>query len=550
MKNTAKSIDRYKIRGVLCAVLALTALFSLCSCTKPSEGDVGATNLPVLLPTAEPSPTPIYGGKLFMSIPVNADISDPLSVNTEEMLHFFSLITESLVALDETSMLTPELAENWSCDETGRVWTFSIRSGVKWHETGRELSADDIVYTIEKIASAEECYYKDCIESIEAYSAPDDRTLVLTMKKAGLGPLFLLTFPIVCRESDESRFAIGTGAYRVIAAGSDSVMLRANEHWWRQTPFIQSIECLYRESNEVALASYSAGQLNFVSTSTLHSGRFRAENETTVTDIMTQNAEVMLFSSKSSLMRDAAMRKAIAYSLNRSKVISNIYMNKARSSDVPIAPDSWLYDGKFKIYDYDRERALAMYDELGWKDIDGDGILEDKTNINREMKLSILVSYTTEAPTRNDAAEQFAAQLNAIGINTEMIRAEHRINSDDSEYMRLLGEGSYDIAFSGFCFGQNCDFTEYFAADGKNNYGGFASARLAALADEIGAQTDVALMREAAQSFMAQFLEELPFMVLYFRLDSVVHTSKLADVGTLREPDIFRNIQRWYMAEP
>lgn len=39
-------------------------------------------------------------------------------------------------------------------------------------------------------------------------------------------------------------------------------------------------------------------------------------------------------------------------------------------------------------------------------------------------------------------------------------------------------------------------------------------------------------------------------MVLYFRLDSVVHTSKLADVGTLREPDIFRNIQRWYMAEP
>ena len=101
--------------------------------------------------------------------------------------------------------------------------------------------------------------------------------------------------------------------------------------------------------------------------------------------------------------------------------------------------------------------------KLGWKDIDGDGILEDKTNINREMKLSILVSYTTEAPTRNDAAEQFAAQLNAIGINTEMIRAEHRINSDDSEYMRLLGEGSYDIAFSGFCFGQNCDFTEYFA---------------------------------------------------------------------------------------
>ena len=338
MKNTAKSIDRYKI---LCAVLALTALFSLCSCTKPSEGDVGATNLPVLLPTAEPSPTPIYGGKLFMSIPVNADISDPLSVNTEEMLHFFSLITESLVALDETSMLTPELAENWSCDETGRVWTFSIRSGVKWHETGRELSADDIVYTIEKIASAEECYYKDCIESIEAYSAPDDRTLVLTMKKAGLGPLFLLTFPIVCRESDESRFAIGTGAYRVIAAGSDSVMLRSNEHWWRQTPFIQSIECLCRESNEVALASYSAGQLNFVSTSTLHSGRFRAEKETTVTDIMTQNAEVMLFSSKSSLMRDAAMRKAIAYSLNRSKVISNIYMNKARSSDVPIAPDSY-----------------------------------------------------------------------------------------------------------------------------------------------------------------------------------------------------------------
>lgn len=54
-----------------------------------------------LAPT--PAPAPVYGGTLRLAMPENADTSDPLSVNTKEMLGFFSLIYESLIVIDQSA---------------------------------------------------------------------------------------------------------------------------------------------------------------------------------------------------------------------------------------------------------------------------------------------------------------------------------------------------------------------------------------------------------------------------------------------------------------
>ena len=42
------------------------------------------------------------------------------------------------------------------------------------------------------------------------------------------------------------------------------------------------------------------------------------------------------------------------------------------------------------------------------------------------------------------------------------------------------------------------------------------------------------------------FADELPFIVLYFRLNSVVYSAKLQEIGTMREPALLRNIKNWY----
>lgn len=102
-----------------------------------------------------------------------------------------------------------------------------------------------------------------------------------------------------------------------------------------------------------------------VFTSSLSVGRYREDGVTNVMDVMTQTAEVMLFNYGNSELSNPLVRQAIAYAINRSAIITNVYMNRARACDVPIAPDSWLYNSRSKVYDYNTELALSLLIKLG-----------------------------------------------------------------------------------------------------------------------------------------------------------------------------------------
>src|SRR5262245_17430836 len=57
-----------------------------------------------------------------------------------------ALVYERLVILDETFAPQPQLAESWSTNEAGDVWTFKLRSGVRFHD-GEPFTAKHVVYT-------------------------------------------------------------------------------------------------------------------------------------------------------------------------------------------------------------------------------------------------------------------------------------------------------------------------------------------------------------------------------------------------------------------
>ena len=102
-----------------------------------------------------------------------------------------------------------------------------------------------------------------------------------------------------------------------------------------------------------------------VATSATTVGKYRQDGITNVQDVMTQNVEIMLVNSNSQSLNDVKVRQALACALDRSKIISNIYMNRAQACDVPIAPDSWIYESKSKLYDYNTVKALELLRRRG-----------------------------------------------------------------------------------------------------------------------------------------------------------------------------------------
>lgn len=537
---------------ILSAILLCALLFAGCANNNPQS-----TNKPddsaVVLPTPTPAADiiPNADGKLYMYVPRNAVLANPLTVNTEVMQSMYSLIFESLIELDESAMVVPCLASSWTRSETDQnTWVFSLRENCKWQKDRGQFTGKDVVDTIEAIRElGEDNYYYECIEDIVrySYSETEPYKLSITFSHPGLSAVAKLTFPIIKTSALDAQIPIGTGAYEVVRSNDTSTVLQANQNWWKRAPYISQITYLVRDSEEIALDSYSAGQLNFITTSALYSGTYRESNHTNVVDFMTQDMEVMLFNHKKALLKDSRMRRALAYCVNRQEIISYVYMNKAHECDVPIAPDAYAYDGAYKLYDYNTEKALSLLTELGYSDNDDDGKLELGVSTS-ELTLRLLVNTVSQNMIRSDAAKKIQEQFAKVGITVEVIEAEFN-REDGGEYLRMLKEGDFDIALCGFNMSMAYDLRAVLSSSGDRNYGRYSSAEMDSLVTALYMSKDEAETRANAGALMKGFTEELPFMVLYYRMNSLIYTSELKGVTALRKPDILRNIENWYMYE-
>ena len=533
-------------KRICCILLCVAMALALTGCgAKKTQVPLEETPAVVSL---TPEVLPAMGGELVLPIPTNAEITDPLAVNTEEMLYMFSLIYEGLVRLDASGQITACLAENWTPDESGRTWRFKLRN-VRWQGSER-LSSADVVYTYERISSlGSGSYYAYHAGNIESMHAVDENVVEITMKQSGIPPLYSLTFPIVRSGSAGEMLPAGTGPYRIGDVQSGRVSLVANESWWKQGVYIPKVTFLERDNNDTALASYAAGQMNMVPTSSVFAGKYREDGVTTVMDVMTQAAELLVVNNTSRFLTDANVRKAIAFAIERSSIVSNVYMNHAQVCDVPVAPDSWLYETKSKVYDYDPANARALLEAAGWADAgDEDGILRKDGGYER-FKLTLLVCDTVDG-LRKSAASLIAEQLKEVGIEVEIVAAAYTLRNDSSsDFMQKLNAGEFDLALMGLNFGRDANFSDFINVGGACNYGRVNDPALEKLVSRVNTAVSESEYRAAASAFQTHYVEELPCIVLYFRLNSVVHASRIQGLtpAEVREPDLFRTIDKWYM---
>ena len=93
--------------------------------------------------------TPISGGTIRAALTASAPTLDPHSGThlaiREVGLHIF----ESLLTFDAKFQIVPQLAERWEASPDGKVYTFTLRKGVKFHN-GREMTAEDVRVSVER----------------------------------------------------------------------------------------------------------------------------------------------------------------------------------------------------------------------------------------------------------------------------------------------------------------------------------------------------------------------------------------------------------------
>lgn len=539
MNSMKKNSVRNKAARFAALTLALAALLTGCSLRRGRD----ETSLATPAPTAEPAATeaPAEGGTLRLAMPVNAPSSDPLSVTTEEMLYLFSLVYDSLLTVGPSMELEPCLCESWTSESPG-VWILHVREGVVWHD-GSPLTANDVISTYQALLTMEESYYKPCLLHILGMEKTGTYDLRVRLDTPGITGLYSLVFPI-----RKNIPLMGTGAYRLEGITDEQIRLTVNTLWWDKLPYITRVVFSERDSNTTALASYEAGQLDMVPTDILTAGKYHEDGKTEVLDVMTQNMETLLFNHRGSVFTDERLRHAVAHGINRSRIITNVYSNRARAADIPFPPDSWLYDTRCDVLNYSPDAAAQLIAEAGYTiDTDGSGLLFSRTG--RSLSVKLLTSATTENTIRSDAASMIAQQLGELGFAVEVITKPHTLGDPESEFITALREGDWDMALVGFNLSLGNELSGYLDPEGANNFGGINDTDLSALAADLAVAENEETMRERAYALQSRFVETLPFLPLYFRLNSVILKADISGVGSPREPFLFANEKDWYFSE-
>ena len=114
------------------------------------------------------------------------------------MVNLYWLIFEPLIALDEENLPASCLADSWEYDSEQGVYIIKIRSGVQWHGERGEVTANDVVFTLNQILSdTGSIYNKQVSKYIESVSLTDLYTVSITPRIASYALLYCLNVPII-----------------------------------------------------------------------------------------------------------------------------------------------------------------------------------------------------------------------------------------------------------------------------------------------------------------------------------------------------------------
>ena len=527
------------------ALALLLALLLICGSRAALANDLASDlggGLAAATAAATPEPTPVPVDMLTADATIGylsrkKPVINPVGCREWNLLSVNQLVFESVVDLDENLRPVPMLANNW--EKRGVYWRFNLRSGIQFHN-GYELTAHDVVQSWKALvaAGAKNPYYSR-LQRIKNMVATDILTLDIQAVDSSYLTLYAMTFPVIQYSTLRDDMPRGTGPYWYIQFDDDGVIrLEANPLWWKRQPLLQSILLKRYSSVSTAIQALQTGRISMFSTKSPKAAFCRLLANLTSKDYPTLTYEMLIPNGRRGLMKNLKARKAVMYAIDHATLASNAYLDMAVSSEVPIPPSSWLYESQSAMYYYSPERAVQLMNELGWRDMTGDGMLNKKSGVRLlEPSLNIYTYNESTNSIRENAAKLIAANLEAIGFNvTVTVRSQEKVR----EAMR---NGQCDLALIGVNLSEVPEISDLLKSGGRLNFSRYKSKAL----DKLFAQVTTAGSQDAIQKVYSKIqlhiAQNLPIMGLLFRTGTVLSTQPIGGLTGQRCYDCFNGFE-------
>ena len=437
------------------------------------------------------------------------------------------LIFDSLVRRDEHFNLQPSVAARWEIPDP-LTYIFHLRSGIRFHD-GRPLASRDVKWTIDSmlngaVRSARAATY----QYVERIDAPDDFTVIFHLKEPFAGLLWNLAdgaFGIVPYGSAAgfSQQPIGSGPFRFVSLQPDSeVILERNPAYWdaQRLPNIQRVRFaivpdtttraleLRKGSGDVALTALTPDMI----------WTMRSDHSLQIEQAPGTVYAYLAFNLRDPILKDARVRQAIAYAIDRRPMIEYLWRGLVRPASSILPPQSWAYSDSGLHYDHDVRRAQLLLDAAGFRPA-GDGI-----RVHLLMKTS-----NTDETTRLLAAV-LQQQLRAVGIELDIRTMEFAAFYSD------VTKGAFQL-YSLRWIGGNQDpdiFEAVFATSSfpprRANRGYYSNPQIDALVAQGRRELDQSKRAQVYAQIQQILARDLPYINLWYLDNVLVHTRRVQNL--------------------
>ncbi|MEW6113991.1 MAG: peptide-binding protein, partial [Thermodesulfobacteriota bacterium] len=372
---------------------------------------------------------PAYGDMIVEGSIGDASVLLPVLAMDNASFAITGRIYNGLVKYDKNLQLVPSLCEKWDISEDNLRIRFYLRKDVKWQD-GEPFTARDVEYTYkvyidEKTPTA----YSTDFKRVDKFSSLDDHTVEVTYEEPyapALGswttsilPAHLLAGKDITK-SPLKREPIGTGPYKFTEwKTGEKIVVDANNDYFEGRPYISRVLTRIIPDPATMFLELKAGRVDQMGLSPLQysrqsTGKWWEENFRKYKYLSFSYA-YLGYNLQDWKFKDKRVRQALTSAINRESIVQGVLLGLGVVAHTPYKPDTYWYNPNVKKWPYDPDLAKRLLAEAGWKDTNGDGILEKD---GKPFEFTILTNQGNEV--RKNAATIIQSDLKKVGVKVNI----------------------------------------------------------------------------------------------------------------------------------
>ena len=460
-------------------------LAALCACTRASE---------------QPSTGASGGERHSYSIPgvLRIGIQSPpnslqgvFTSNTTEVM-VDRLVYDPLITVDASGKkLIPVLAaevptlENGGISKDGLSITYKLRHNVKWQD-GTPFTSADVKFSWQAIMNPANNVggARNGYNLVRAIDTPDPYTAIFRLKEKFApavntffaesdSPVFIIPKHLLGKYPNINNVPfnnspIGTGPFKFSKwVRGDRLEFVANDDYFLGKPKLKQIIVKIIPDENTELNELRAHELDWIfEASPQLYGQLKSLTDVRNLLVDQNQVQEMLINTTNPILSDPAVRRALAYAIDKQSMVSKLTFDTANAADDEHPPFMWAHAGG-KTYPYDPAKARSLLDAARWK-AGPDGIRR-----KNGKRLSLVLATNTTNVTRRSAAVLLQAYFKAIGVELQVKSYLGTQLFAPKGVGGILANARYDLSLSGWIGGIDPDdsvrfMCRSFPPDGAN----------------------------------------------------------------------------------